>query len=227
MRVLNPYLERQRLMVVFATIFFNVTGVLVFTRFPGSDWKTGMALNAFDCVLLFTHVFRMRDLLMLRLMFFGLVVGLVELLADAWLVDATGTLDYSIGGGPMIWRSPAWMPLAWMVVAVQFGYIGLRLFEMMGPSGLIINGVLGAINIPFYEEMAYHINWWRYSHCRMIAHTPCYIILGEFFIAVALGYLASCARQRSWGRVLSAGVLGGLAIFASYAVAHLLWDRIL
>ena len=49
------------------------------------------------------------------------MVGLAELLADAWLVDYTRTLDYSIGGGPMIWRSPVWMPQAWEVVAVQFG----------------------------------------------------------------------------------------------------------
>jgi len=27
----------------------------------------------------------------------------------------------------MIWRSPLWMLLAWEVVAVQFGYIGLGL----------------------------------------------------------------------------------------------------
>ena len=52
-----------------------------------------------------------------------------ELAADAWLVDYTRTLDYSIGGGPMLWRSPIWMPLAWEVVTVQFGYVGLRLWE--------------------------------------------------------------------------------------------------
>ena len=226
MRVLNPYLERQRLLVVFATILLNVVGVLVFTRVPGSDWKTGLALNLADNVLLFAHVFRTRDMLMLRLMLFGLVVGLVELMADAWLVSVTGTLDYSVGGGPMIWCSPAWMPLAWMVVAVQFGYIGLRLFEAMGPAGLIINGLIGAINIPFYEEMAFHIHWWSYRHCRMIFHTPYYIILGEFFIAAALGYLATCVRERSMARVFSSGVLGGLAIFVSYAAAHVVWDRI-
>jgi len=27
----------------------------------------------------------------------------------------------------MIWRSPVWMPLAWEVVALQFGYIGLAI----------------------------------------------------------------------------------------------------
>jgi len=41
------------------------------------------------------------------------------------------------------------MPLAWEVVAVQFGYIGLRLRERFGNTGLLMIGLLGAINIPF------------------------------------------------------------------------------
>jgi hypothetical protein len=59
--------------------------------------------------------------LLARFLLFGVVVGLTELAADAWLVDYTRTLDYSIGGGPMIWRSPLWMPLAWEVVAFRNG----------------------------------------------------------------------------------------------------------
>jgi hypothetical protein len=51
----------------------------------------------------------------------------------------------------MIWRSPLWMPLAWEVVAVQFGYVGLRLWERFGKTGLVLIGLLGALNIPFYE----------------------------------------------------------------------------
>jgi len=66
--------------------------------------------------------------------------------------DYTRTLDYSIGGGPMIWRSPLWMLLAWEVVAVQFGYIGLGLWDRFGKTDLLMIGLLGAINIPFYER---------------------------------------------------------------------------
>jgi hypothetical protein len=32
-------------------------------------------------------------------------------------------------------------------------------------------GLLGAINIPFYEEMARRIHWWQYNSCRMISYT--------------------------------------------------------
>jgi hypothetical protein len=98
----------------------------------------------------------------------------------------------------MIWRSPFWMPLAWEVVAVQFGYIGLRSWERFGKLGLFLIALLGAINIPFYEEMARRIHWWQYSGCRMISLTPCYIIVGEFGIALAFALLArTCGAVQS------------------------------
>jgi hypothetical protein len=120
----------------------------------------------------------------------------------------TRALDYSIGGGPMIWRSPLWMPLAWEVVAVQFGYIGLRLWEGFGKTGLLMIGLLGAVNIPFYEEMARRIHWWRYTGCRMISYTPWYIILGEFGIALTFALLAGMLRRDSWRLAIVAGIAG-------------------
>ena len=150
-------------LVVIATIVINVIAVSLLTFAPWSDWRTGAALNFVDNCLLVGFVVVRRDALLARFLLFGVVVGLTELAADAWLVDYTRTLDYSIGGGPMIWRSPLWMPLAWEVVAVQFGYIGLRLWERFGRTGLLMIGLLGAINIPFYEEMARRIHWWQYS----------------------------------------------------------------
>src|SRR6185503_13926540 len=184
-------LERERLFVVIATIVINIVAVSLLTFAPWSDWRTGAALNVVDNCLLVGFTLVRRDALLARFLLFGVVVGLTELAADAWLVDYTRTLDYSIGGGPMIWRSPLWMPLAWEVVAVQFGYVGLRLRERFGGAGLVMVGVLGAINIPFYEEMARRIHWWTYSGCRMISFTPYYIVLGEFGIAVALAVLAA------------------------------------
>jgi hypothetical protein len=162
-----------------------------------------------------------------RFLLFGIVVGFCELPADAWLVDYTGTLDYSIGGGPMIWRSPLWMPLAWEVVAVQFGYVGLRLWERLGKSGLLIIGLLGAINIPFYEEMARRIHWWQYSGCRMISFTPWYIILGEFGIAIVFALLAQKLRRGSWPQAVLAGIVGGFSIFVCYVLAFWITDRLI
>jgi hypothetical protein len=162
---------------------------------PWSDWRTGLALNLFDNLLLLGFVLRHRDIILRRLLLFGLTVGFAELAADAWLVDYTRTLDYSIGDGPMLWRSPIWMPLAWEIVGVQFGYVGLWLWRRFDRWGLIAIGLLGAINIPYYEELARRINWWEYSKCRMLSRTPYYIILGEFGIAILLAILAKRVVQ--------------------------------
>jgi hypothetical protein len=220
-------LERGRLRVVIATVLINIVAVSLLTFAPWSDWRTGMALNLIDNCLLIGFAIVRRDALLARFLLFGIIVGFTELPADAWLVDYTGTLDYSIGGGPMIWRSPLWMPFAWEVVALQFGYIGLRLWERLGRVGLLIIALLGAINIPFYEEMARRIHWWQYSGCRMFSFTPWYIILGEFGIALALTLLARRLRRGSWIGAISAGIAGGISIFVCYAVAFFITDRLI
>lgn len=217
-------LETGRLRAVLATVVINIIGVSLLTFAPWSDWRTGLALNVIDNSLLISFALWRRDHLLGRFLLFGLVVGLCELPADAWLVDFTRTLDYSIGGGPMLWRSPGWMPLAWEIVAVQFGYIGLRLWERFGGLGLIGVGLLGAINIPFYEEMARKIHWWQYSGSRMLSFTPYYIIVGEFGIAIALALLARTLRRGSWSTALLSGVGGGVAIFVCYLLGFALTD---
>lgn len=221
-----PALERARLIVVIATIVINVVAVVLFSFLPWSDWRTGLALNAVDNSILIAFALRHRDRLMGHLMLFGLAVGVVELAADAWLVDATQTLDYSIGGGPMVWRSPIWMPLAWEIVAVQFGYLGIRLAEWRPGWGLLATGLLGAANIPFYEEMALRTHWWKYRGCKMLLHTPYYIIAGEFLIALVIAALARRVRSERVEKTLAAGALAGVSIFPGYAIPYWLIDRL-
>jgi len=217
-------LESRRLRIVLATIVINVAAVALLAFVPWSDWKTGLALNLFDNALLLGFVVLYRDALLARLMIFGLATGFAELAADAWLVGYTRTLDYSVGGGPMLWRSPVWMPIAWEIVAVQFACLGLWLRDRLGGAGLAVIGVLGAINIPYYEEMAKRIHWWQYSGCRMISNTPYYIILGEFGIAIALTLLAKSLRHGSAAKTGLLGIAGGVAIFICYLLAYGLTD---
>lgn len=218
---------QRRLQIVIVTIVINIIGVAALTLAPWSDWKTGVALNLVDHALLLGFVARHRDVLLARFMLFGLGVGFSELMADAWLVDYTKTLDYSIGGGPMLWRSPLWMPFAWEVVAVQFGYVGLWLWQRFGRRGLAAVGILGAINIPYYEEMARRIHWWQYGNCRMLSYTPYYIILGEFGIVILLAVLAQRVSRGTWTTALLAGLAGGAGIFLCYAIAYGLTDGLL
>ena len=169
--------------------------------------------------ILLNFIFRHRDALLARFILFGLCVGFAELPADAWLVGVTHTLDYSIGGGPMIWRSPIWMPVAWEMVSVQFGYIGLLLWEKWGVGGLWLTGLLGAVNIPYYEEMARRIHWWLYGGCKMISFTPYYVIAGEFLIGILLAALASRLRRAGPIGAAALGLLGGAGIFIAYYAA--------
>jgi hypothetical protein len=217
-------LTDARLTIILITIAINIVGVALLSFAPWSDWKTGVALNIIDNALLLGFVAWHRDILLARFIVFGLAVGFSELAADAWLVDYTKTLDYSIGGGPTLWRSPLWMPFAWEVVAVQFAYLGLWLWNRFGGRGLLAIGVLGAINIPYYEEMARRINWWQYGNCRMLSYTPYFIILGEFGIAIILALLARRVADGEWRNAVLAGLAGGAGIFVCYAVAYGITD---
>jgi hypothetical protein len=114
-------LESGRLRIVPATVAINIIAVSLLTLVPWSDWRTGLALNIVDNSFLIGFVLLRRDHLLGSFLRFGLAVGLSELPADAWLVGYTQTLDCAVGGGPTLWRSPGWMPLAWEIVAVQFG----------------------------------------------------------------------------------------------------------
>jgi len=219
-------LERSRLTVVLLTLGLNVVAVLLLSRVTFSDWRTGLALNLFDNAVLILHAMELRDRFMWRLILFGLVLGFAELPADAWLVAGTGTLDYSIGGGPTIWHTPIWVPLAWEIIAVQFGYIGTRLIEWRFGWGLLLAGLLGAINSPLYEEMARQVKWWKYANCHTLLHTPYYIILGEFGVVLVLALLARLVRTRNYWWAVLAGVVGGLGIWGCYAGAYWVIEKL-
>jgi hypothetical protein len=86
-------LERGRLWVVLAMIVINVVTVSLVAFASWSNWRTGAALNIIDNCFLVGFALVRRDALLARFLLFGVVVGLAELPADAWLVDYTRTLD--------------------------------------------------------------------------------------------------------------------------------------
>ena len=223
-------LEAKRLRTVLATVALSVTAVLLLRDRPWSDGRSALALNAVSLAIFAGHVAVHKDRVMARLLLFGLAFGVVELIADALCVRYTGTLDYTVAHSPMLWRSPVWMPTAWMIVAAQIGYLGHRLIGRVGLRwGMALTALLGAVNIPFYEEMAFHAHWWRYGHCRMLGHTPLYIIVAEMVIGLALGPLAVRAMhvRADWRHALLAGLAGGLSTIAGGLIGYGLVERIL
>ncbi len=222
-------LEQKRLQTVLITVALSVLTVILLRDRAWSDGRTALALTAVLAGVFFWHIARYEDRALARLLLFGLGFGVVELLADALCVRYTGTLDYTVAHSRMLWLSPFWMPTAWMVVAAQIGYLGHRLIARLGTGpGMALTALFGAVNIPFYEEMAYHAHWWQYRHCRMLGHTPLYIIVAEMVIGLTLGPLAIRAMHAdaTWRSALVAGLVGGLSTIWGGLIGYGLVERV-
>ena len=228
-RVTEIKLEQARLRTVLVTVALSVGTVLVLRDRTWSDGKTALALNLLSIGVFAWHILLHRDKAMARLLLFGLGLGVAELAADALCVRFTRTLDYSVAHSPMLGLSPFWMPTAWMVVAAQIGYLGRRLIARLGMGwGMASTALLGAVNIPFYEEMAYHAHWWQYQNCRRLGHTPLYIIVAELVIGLTLGPLAIRAMHvdATWKIAAQAGLVGGLSTIWGGLIGYGLVERV-
>src|SRR5438067_11981036 len=95
-------LERGRLWIVLVTIVINIVAVSLLTFAPWSDWRTGAPLNIVDNCLLVGFVLVRRDALLARFVLFALLLGFVELPADAWRADYTRPLAYCLVACPLI-----------------------------------------------------------------------------------------------------------------------------
>ncbi len=221
--------EQKRLHTVLATVALSVLTVSMLRDQPWSDGRTALALNLISIGVFLWHIVRYEDRVLARLLLFGLGLGVVELLADALCIRFTGTLDYTVAHSPMLWLSPFWMPTAWMVVAAQIGFLGHRAIARFGTIlGMALTALLGAVNIPFYEEMAYHAHWWQYRNCRRLGHTPLYIIVAEMVIGLTLGPLALRAMRAdaTWRHALIAGLVGGLSTIWGGLIGYGLVERV-
>ncbi len=221
-------LATARFRVVAVSALLALLVALVCARQPWSAGWTAWLLAVFNIGLFLAHSIIRRDAAFARLIGFGLILGLGELVADALCVLYTGTLDYSVARSPMLWLSPVWMPLAWLCISVQIGYWGALLTRRFGlVRGAAITALIGAVNIPFYEQMAFHTHWWQYRNCLMWNHAPVYVIVAELFIGFCLAPLAVWAlRGPRIVDAVYAGLCGGLATIAGGLIGYGLIERI-
>lgn len=165
-----------------------------------------------------------------RLLALMLTAGVLELATDAAGERVARSLLYP-PAEPSLWLSPAYMPLSWMIVLAQLGYLAWRVDGITGSRlpRVVAMGVLavaGALDIPFYEQMAYAAGWWRYRPTSlMVGHTPLYVVLFEALLAVALPWLVWRLPRLSWRHVLARGVLLGGWIACAAGVAWLALGR--
>lgn len=204
--------DRARRWAVLLSIAFSVTFSFLCSRWPGSDGRTAAVLDAVGLLALCNYAYRRGDRELGRLLAAAGAFGLAELPADFLCVRCTGTLDYAVARSAMVWESPWWMPFSWALVAVQVGTLGdaaIRRFDFV--RGALLTGLTGALLIPFYEEMAWGANWWRYRNCLLIGHTPVYIVFAEGIIGAGLALLGYLAMRvcTAWSAV-TLGACAGL-----------------
>jgi fluoride ion exporter CrcB/FEX len=214
--------EKNRYRIVLYSVFLSVCGSVLAAFWPGSDGRTAVALNLANLVLLSGYLWRTRDAALGRLLLFGVAFGVVELLADFLCIRMTRTLSYIPSRSPMLFESPFWMPSAWAVVALQTGFLGAWALRRLGwVRGLLLSALVGAIQIPVYEELAYYAHWWRYTNCRMLSHTPLYIITAEALIVMGIAPLAKRTLERpGWRLALWLGMLGGLVTVVAGMIGY-------
>ncbi len=183
---------------------------LVAARLAAGPW-TAAAMDGLLVVALGGIAWRAATArpLVLRLLAFGLAAGIVELFTD-FAGERIGSLSYP-AREPMLWASPLYMPLSWMIVLTVLGYGAWRLVARFGLwRATVVAGLAGAAIIPFYEEMAYHAGWWRYTPIHPLGHTPAYVLLFEGLVVAALPWLLTMLERRPLAPLLARGVLLGL-----------------
>jgi hypothetical protein len=190
-------------------------------------WYVGfidLFLSALLLILVISR--RMVRPLLGRLMMAGLVAGICELFTDASGQHIVHSLIYP-ARELTIWTSPIYMPLSWLVTLTYLGYISWRLRALLGwRIAILLCGLLGAIDIPFFEEISYYGGWWRYVPTHlMLGHTPAYVALFEGLVVAALPLLFDRLERRSWIETVVLGVVIGIWMAISALTAWLLLGR--
>jgi hypothetical protein len=209
--------------MILLCLALNVVWMVSCSQLASSSWKTAAALIALDLLIMGGFAARRRDAVLGGLLVGGLMFGVVELAADAYLVSVAKTCDFSIdGGSPKLWCSPLYMPLAWQVVVAQIAGISLYLHDRWRWQGLLAAGLFGAASMPVYEEMARLAKWWQYSDCLMIHNTPVHEIVAYVVIMQAIAWAAPRLQNPSHRllRAATLGVIGGLVTLAAFVITY-------
>ena len=173
-------------------------------------------------LLLFASIRIFRPLLW-RLMLVGFIAGICELFTDASGQFVVHSLIYP-RGELTIWTSPLYMPLSWLVTLTYLGYISWRFRALLGwRIAIVLCGLIGAIDIPVFEEISYYGGWWRYVPTHfMFGHTPVYVALFEGLVVAALPLLFHRLERRSLIQTCMLGVVIGIWMAISALTAWLL-----
>ena len=208
------------------TLFIVITQCILLTWSIGSSimetgaWSASVITYGLFVVYL-AYAAITQNPIIIRLIIFGSLAGIIELFADHYLVDTIDSLVYP-SKEPMIWSSPAYMPMAWANVLIQLGYYGLLLSRWKGQIlASIVLGLAGAMYIPLYEHLAKDAGWWWYhSNTPMIFNAPLYVIICEGLISFSLPLLLSISSKKKLSITVAIGIAGGIWIYFSAVISY-------
>lgn len=148
----------------------------------------------------------------------GTVAGLVELAGDAFLVAVADSLVYP-ATHPMLWASPAYMPLAWAVLVAFIGYLALRLHAVAGLAAAVVGpAVFAFVSEAGFESFASHGGGWTYvaAPAAWVGNAPLFVLVAEAaMFATTIAWV-----RRDW---VSGGLGMGASIVAAYAGTYWLF----
>ena len=215
-----PGLNRQTTITILVS-----SGVLVIWSVFSSITKSGPISASIITYLLYAfYVFYsiyFKNPLVQRLLVFGTIAGVLELITDHYLVSTINSLVYP-GNEPMIWSSPLYMPFAWSNVLLQLSFVGILFTKRLGIVGASLAlCITGGMYIPLYEHLANAAGWWWYhNNVKMVFNAPLYIIVSEAFISLSLPLLMIYAEHHKLRKTLLLGVLEGVWILVSAIIAY-------
>lgn len=171
-------------------------------------------------VFYWIYAFYTKNPLIERLIIFGTIAGILELVTDHYLVDTINSLVYP-GNEMMIWSSPAYMPFAWSNVILQLSFIGVLFTHRYGLlKASIMLGIAGGMYIPLYEHFAKNAGWWWYhTNTRMVFNAPLYVIVCEALISLSLPLMIYYSEHNKLLKTTLLGVVEGIWILLSAVIA--------
>lgn len=208
-------LRKKESIFIILCMMLTLGVTLLSAHFKTGYWSAfALAIGMFSIISIFAFI--NKDGFLKRLLLLGIIAGLVELLADKYLVEDIASLVYP-ADEPKIWCSPNYMPFAWAVVLVEVGYLGWMISNKVKMvEAMLICMVIGFCFIPIFEQCAYYAGWWYYVPCKMLFNTPWYIIAAEGIICFFLPILFYFETKFKWSSALLFGIFEGLVIYAAY-----------
>lgn len=210
-----PGLDKPTTIVILIT-----AGVLIGWSYVSSQLQSGPVWASIITyglyVFYWVYALLTKNPLVIRLLIFGTVAGVLELVTDYYLVAIIDSLVYP-GVEPMIWSSPAYMPIAWSNVLLQLSFIGVLLTSRFGLlRASIMLCIAGGMYIPTYEHLAKDAGWWWYNfNTPMIFNAPLYVVLCEALISASLPCIVFYAEHNKLKKTILLGLLEGIWILIS------------